>query len=385
MSFGALPAFHSGAITEDAIRAFLTRTHAESARAPIIGPNQYGAFPGSWFSGLLQGEALLIVPDTMVLLKDIGRACTRAGRTTLITAANSGALRLVCAQHVLDEVLRHSEERAAFYKVPHEVYLARWSDEYLPLIRTVRDDELSLRLLAPSEVVRVKALGASRDVPSVILSLVLGAFYVTLDRAARYAVYAEDADNEDLLNWLRVLMDGSNASEMGKMLFVVLAVPSLAASGLFHGIRSLAKKHPWVLAAIAGGIGLLAFRTAPETYRKIGNGLLFALSLLADLYRPYSEALDRFRKMAPEIPTWWELSQTNERGSVLARACLHTLARSPRSFISAQELAGALPTLGVGKDAQLVRETLRSHCCFAQPYRGRWQVGHPVRIPSRMV
>jgi hypothetical protein len=77
----------------------------------------------------------------------------------------------------------------------------------------------------------------------------------------------------------------------------------------------------------------------------------------------------------PVVPTWTQLAESNDRRSVLARACLHTLARAPASHLSARELVRVLPELDVGQGEQLIRETLRGYGCFEQPYEGRWQVG----------
>jgi hypothetical protein len=242
----------------------------------------------------------------------------------------------------------------------------------------IPDTALSVDLLSPPEAGRVRKLRTrdQDDVPSVILALALGAFFLTRDSAAWCAVYDNDADNGDVEDWPRLLMNGGDAGEIGKMLFLLSVVPSLAVGGLFDLIRILAKKYPFVVPLFVGGLGGLALRTPLETYKKIGNSLLCAGSVLADLYRPYSEALNNFRKLAPVIPTWWELSKTIDRKSVLTRACLHALSRAPRSILSAKELADVLPPLGVGQDAQLVRETMNGNSCFARPYRGRWQVGH---------
>ena len=87
---------------------------------------------------------------------------------------------------------------------------------------------------------------------------------------------------------------------------------------------------------------------------------------------------------APMIfPSWAELAETVDRREVLKRACLHKLARSAGSNLSASELAHLFPTLGVGQRAQLVRETLRNGECFSQPYAGRWQVGYPVEVRNQ--
>lgn len=93
--------------------------------------------------------------------------------------------------------------------------------------------------------------------------------------------------------------------------------------------------------------------------------------------RPYNDNMKQFRKVAPAIPAWDELAQVNDRDSVLARVCLHTLARTRLSPTTAAELSRQLP-LEVGKNEQRVRSILRSNPAFVQPYRGRWQVGAAI-------
>jgi hypothetical protein len=213
---------------------------------------------------------------------------------------------------------------------------------------------------------------------SILLSLALGAFYLTEDRTARRAVYDVDVEADELRTWRRVLMEAGDADELEKTLIAALTAPGLAIAGVAYLYRSLSQTSPWVYLPIAGAAALLLSRTSSETYKKIGKGLRGAGSLFLEIYRPYSEALDRFRKMAPAIPTWEELAVTNDRRLVLARACLHKLARAPASMMTAKELPDALWNLPVGHDAQLVRETLRHFGCFVEPYKGRWQVGHAV-------
>jgi hypothetical protein len=364
----------------DAIRGYIRNAHAQSEIAPVVYPDQNGAFPGSFFNGLLRGESLLVVPDTNVLLGDIGRAFRTGRRTVLISAANSGALRLFCAQHVHEEIIDHSEEWAPRYGATRSAYLDLWDKEYLPQMRTVEASDVPADFLTPLERARVDALGASLDVPSVILSLALGAFYLTKDRPARRAVYGVDAAAEELDTWLLAIMDGGEANEREKMVVAALTVPALAIGGAVYLVGSLGKVSPWIYVPIGGLAALLLSRTSSDTYRKIGDGLREAGSLFLEVYRPYSEALDRFRQMAPAIPTWEEQADVNDRRLVLARACLHKLARAPRSMMTAKELADELRELPVGRNAQLVRESLRRFGCFVEPYRGRWQVGHTVHL-----
>ena len=189
-----------------------------------------------------------------MLRGDIGHACRRGRRTALITGANSGALRLFCAQHVLDEVLEHSEAWASALKVPHDMYLARWADEYLPLIRTIQKDGLPYGLLGPSELDRIRLMGNSKDVPSIALSLALGAFYLTEDRAARNAVYGVDVDLEERQRWLRVLMDGGDADELSKVLYMAFAVPTLAVGGAHRDLRGNVTAASLLVSIISCGL-----------------------------------------------------------------------------------------------------------------------------------
>lgn len=364
----------------EAALAYLAETQERNRSAEIARPDPYGAFPGSWLNGLLRGESLLVVPDTNVLLGDIGHFFETGRRTVLGSAANSGALRLFCAQHVHDEVYQHSEERAPKYGATRSEYLDLWAREYLPLMRTMDAGELPADFLAPSERARVDSLGESKDVPSVTLALALGAFFLTKDRPARRAVYAVDATPEELDKWLDTIIDGGDADELEKMIVAALTMPGLAIGGTVWLARSLAKTPPFVYLPIAGvGVYLLS-RISSETYKRIGRGLGEFGSFLLEIHRPYAEALERFRAMAPPIPTWEELAETNDRKLVRARACLHKLARAPRSLMTASELSQVLGHLPIGHDAQLVRETLHGFGCFVEPHRGRWQVGHVVHL-----
>ncbi len=141
-------------ITADRMRieaalAYVEETLERSRSAEIVRPDQNGAFPGSRLHGLLRGESLLVVPDTNVLLCDIGHFFRTGRRTVLASAANNGALRLFCAQHVHEEVYRHSEEWAPKYGATRSEYLALWAREYLPLMRTIDQGDLPPRTSRP--------------------------------------------------------------------------------------------------------------------------------------------------------------------------------------------------------------------------------------------
>ncbi len=215
--------------------------------------------------------------------------------------------------------------------------------------------------------------------PSATLALALGAFFLTQDKPALRSVYGPDLDLEGHLAWVDVLKAGGDASALGGVMFAAVAIPAAAGAGLFALGRRLTAYPPWVLAAIGVSVGLLAVQVSSETWRKLRSGLSDTATAFVYVYARYAAAFESFRRKAPSLPGWEELAQTNDRRMVLARACLHALARSPVSDMSARELAGVLPSLGVGQGEQLVRQAMRAHSCFDQPYQGRWQVGRVAR------
>jgi hypothetical protein len=122
-----------------------------------------------------------------------------------------------------------------------------------------------------------------------------------------------------------------------------------------------------------------ATRAKPETYRRFGEVLAQAAIYFSDgIITPYNESIARFNQMAPNTPSWAELTRTNERYAVLARACLYRAARSRKSPISARQLASELPGLGIGQGEKRVRQMLRDNESFSEPYKGRWQLGHAI-------
>src|SRR6266508_2172828 len=102
------------------VAEFLDHTHRMNRTNLVEGPDRAGAFPSVWLP--LPSGVPSVVPDANVLRNDILRAC-RTGRTVLVNAANAGALRLFCAQHVLDEIVEHSYEWAIEAAVPHATFI----------------------------------------------------------------------------------------------------------------------------------------------------------------------------------------------------------------------------------------------------------------------
>lgn len=358
-----------------AVDEFLRHVHAENAALPIRHPGPSGAFPDATFGGLIRQESLLIVPDTNILLQDIANSCRRGRRLNLITAANAGAIRLICAQHVIDEVSEHSAEFAAQQGLNPEVFELRWKREYLPQLRMIPIDSIPVSVLTPDEFARIHLLNKSKDVPSVVLAMTLGAFYLSKDEAAWESVYDEKADAEEMFKWLEPVRGGNNADELSKAGFAALLVPALAFDTIGQALGALGRNAAWAFIPIAGALAFTAYRIPRTRYKEIWSGFGFATEVFMEFRTRYEMAMERFRRMTPQIPTWEELAGSIPRRSTLLRACVATLARSPYSHRSAVELAQRLPDIGVGQSALLVREALRANNCFSQPYRGRWQVG----------
>jgi predicted nucleic acid-binding protein len=326
----------------------------------------------------MHGENLLVVVDTNILLQDLAQSCRAQRRQTLVNAANAGALRLFCAEHIVKEMYDHIGQDAAMLKVPYGVLLTRWEDEYLPLLRVISDNAISEHLLTAAERRRVRHLLASKDVPSVKLALTLGALYLTEDKPARWAVYNERATDEELLMWLPPLQDGGSAEVLGNAAFTAILIPTITVWGLAEFCQTLAAEVPavfWPVLAVGAGVALA--RTTTAGLRRTMSALGTTFTVFMECMRPYYEALERFRAAAPATPSWAELSSEVGRRDVLLRAALWTLARHPAGDASASELAKRLADLGVGQSANIVRRALRGNSCFHETSRGRWQVGRP--------
>jgi hypothetical protein len=181
-------------------------------------------------------------------------------------------------------------------------------------MRIVPADSIPSHILHSDELRRVNAIGTSKDVPSVTLALALGAFYLTEDGPAWSAVYGESANRAERFRWLEVLKAGGKADELSKLFVAAIALPALAVDGLGRGwswTMERLQSTPARFAAIAaaGGIATFVALKAPvEISRKIRSGLFFTGLALGELSRPYTEALNRFRQMAPVIPAWADLA-----------------------------------------------------------------------------
>jgi hypothetical protein len=130
----------------DSLTASLRDIHAGRVSAPINLPTATGAFPSSYLV-----DPRPVVPDANILRNDLLYACRRRRRTTLVNGANSGFLRLFCAQHVVAEVWEHSLEWSERGQVAPAAFESSWQSEYLPLIRVVSDASLLSDWLSPVE------------------------------------------------------------------------------------------------------------------------------------------------------------------------------------------------------------------------------------------
>jgi hypothetical protein len=363
------------------IELILKSIHDRNAAAPIMLPDECDAFPASSRARIGLGSSGVepVAVDANRLRHDVLYACRNNRRTVLVNAANMGAIRLFCASHVVEEVAEHAQRWAKESKdVSYATFRAWWTAEYVPVIREVRDQDLVRSLLDPVEIKRIEELQATDrdDVPSAILALVLGAFFLSEDGPAVRAVYGPDVDLADHRAWVEVLKAGGDAAALSELVFGATMAPAALGRGtVYLGQRLAGTFSPWVFLPIGIAAAVLGKRISPERWTKMRSGLFDAAMAYADMYSRYMSAVKRFRAATPSVPTWTELAESNDRRSVLARTCLHTLARAPASHMSARELARVLPELDVGQGEQLVRETLRSYRCFDQPYEGRWQVG----------
>ncbi|MBL8776751.1 MAG: hypothetical protein JNK12_12485 [Acidimicrobiales bacterium] len=352
-----------------AIGAYVRDEHLRAAARPVVAPDD-GAFLASPLI-----EVLPIVADACRLRNDVLYACRQRRRTTLVSGANAGLFRLLCAEHVVEEVEEHSREWTDG-PTEHRAFLGAWREEYLPLLRVVPIDDQLEATLSTDERRRIELLRDvdPDDVPSAVLALVLGAFYLTNDRHAFEAVYGGEQSFGAHSDWVGLLGAAGDAGELGKLVQGSTHSLLIAGAGMVEVVRWLANRYGHVVAlAVASSISL-ALVASPQRRHRMrsfakGVGEL-AFSLLAE----QQSASEQFAQALCATPSWADLSASKPDG-VLLRASLRTLARSGRSPRRASELAGLLPALGVPQGEDKVRATLRSCDAFQEVYRGRWQVG----------
>jgi predicted nucleic acid-binding protein len=360
----------------------LRTRHVRNSRAPLALPHET-VLHGAWLDVFLDRGSRVVVIDANVLKSDIADSVRRnCAQTTLFTAMNVRALRVFCAQHVVEELHEHYEAFASQSRVSATRFMEQWK-RYLRLLRIVPTRAIPLTLLSPEELAQVDTLSKTDpdDIPSVALSLVLGAAYLSEDLDARQAVYGYRVEIEEAARWLPILRAGGDSNELASMMTELTMLPTLAGAGITYGLQTLRAKAPWALVGIAVAATYGAYRIPRDAYRSIGKAALALFRLYGAVALPYYEAAEVFAQAAPSIPTWAELSKTNSRPAILHRACLHTLARAPGSRLTAANLVDALPHLGVAQGIAAVRKTLKESHGFTRLGR-HWQLGEAWAYPD---
>lgn len=115
-----------------AVRVVIDNAHRQNVARPVAVPDENGLFAPA-----LLPEVFPAVVDANALRDDLLRIAGCRGRTLMLSAANSGVLRLFCAPHVLEEVDEHLEEWSAHKGLDPAVVRAAWTSDLAPLLRCV--------------------------------------------------------------------------------------------------------------------------------------------------------------------------------------------------------------------------------------------------------
>jgi hypothetical protein len=213
-------------------------------------------------------------------------------------------------------------------------------------------------------------------VPSAVLALLLEAFFLSEDRKPLRAVYGK-ADLSGHREWVSILKAGGDAGQLGKTFTPAVNVTALAGHGLASGARRIAAAtSPWVLVAAGASAAWWYLNRPASTRQRVASVAESILTGMLGAAIAYQEVQDQFMAAAPKTPGWASLAASLPPAAVLGRACLHTLARSPRCDRSAAELTVDLPYLGVAQGETKIRQILRHTGPFTEVWRGRWQAGH---------
>lgn len=254
------------------------------------------------------------------------------------------------------------------------------------LLRVVPNTAVKEAMLTPDEVWRVRHLLASKDVPSVKLAIVLGAYYLTEDQPAWKAVYDRDVDAETLLGWVAPLRDGGDVEVLGDAAAILMLVPLLTVERFIEFGRIVATEAPWVFwPTMAASVGFALAKTTTSGMRSVVSRIGTGFEVLYQCMQPYQDALARFRAAAPDAPDWPRLALEVQQAALLNRAALWTLARTPTGEASAAELAKLMPDLAGAQSVRYVRSALRVNAGFHSIARGRWQVGCPEWLVQRPI
>lgn len=364
-----------------AVDAMLTAMHGRASAVALEAPSADGVFPPA---GIVQPRPL--VGDTRFLGGDVGYACRKGQRTTLITATNAQVFRLFCAQHVVDEVVEHhglwsDHERTT---VTSAQFMERWRQEHERMIRVIPDNGIPWEWFSPAERDRLGQLKIDDvdDIPSVKLALATRGLYLSKDKDALRAAYGAAADLIDHEEWLIRIRTGSDAAELMRMLHGSGTLTLAAGHGAFRGAQWIYDRLGDVSILLGAGAALLIWewlRQPPRASLRAGATKMIELVATVGLEQREREA--QYMRALPVVPAWTDLLETNDPDAVLGRACLYYLAREPYGHTSATELAAKIRQQFPCSDGR-VRLLLRATPCFTEVGRGRWQVGRMVAGPT---
>lgn len=348
------------------------KTLKEKAAEPVPSHGQ-----GRVRSTMLTSEVRPLVIDANVLRSEILRVTRRGGEPTrLITAASVGAVRLYCAQHVIDEVERHLTEWAEAASADPLEAARAWDATHRRLLVCVEDDPATIYLgneawrldvLATSER---RHLGDRDDLPTARLALALEAPLLSRDTALLRAVYGHDHDTAAHRDWVEqfgamgefhVLAQMQRSSAIGTELLVI-------------GAFSLVRRYPWV--ALAAGVGAFLGTTSDQR-RALGGQTLHAVKRVAEFVGALNAVVTAANELADTLKP---PATDDEAARTPARRLSATMARLPEGTPSLPSLRA----LGTIDDATL-DHVLGGSRLFVDLRDGTFQVGRPlgpVRRPA---
>ena len=358
----------------DLIRDLLRSVHVDGARTAIVGADDVtGAFPDAHgFSGGVQP----LVIDANWLRGDVLHACKHGRQTVMLTAANQNVVHLYCAPHVVDEVEEHYVEWTDGKNVSAAEFVSCWQQQYLPLLRVVAPPD---GLLNGSEAARIDALQLldSDDVPSACLALLLEAPFISADGRAVRAVYGPEHAVRKQTELLALLRDASDVGQLRQVATMAAFVPAAPVYALARLVGLIARTAPVLFLPLGLTVLWAGSRIPSSTRRQVAEVVGRTAQMAGHAMAFYVDLRKRIDAATPPQPSWPELAVERSVRAALARACMRTVARSPRSQMSAADLAGSLPDLGFGQQEKAVRAVLRAlrGTAFEEVYRGQWQLG----------
>jgi predicted nucleic acid-binding protein len=358
----------------DELKNSVSTLHRMNARSELNWPSAEGVFPRSFWT-----RPLPVVPDAMWLRNDIRYACHFGQRTTIVTAANEQFIRPFVAMHVLEEVHEHSREwcEAGPRAVDHDEFIARFSNEYLPLIRAIPHEGVPRSWMCPAEQARLAQLAAvdPDDIPSVMLALAVRGLYLSRDKRALRAAYGDRGNWAAHAEWLTLLQAGGDAGQVVRLFNAVGGVGLLGGYGA-AAVARRAYSHLGPL-SVAAGAGLV-YGGVKWFRHPSRQGLRTTLGQMLEFFGGLAALLESqqqlFDQALPPSATWDVRTDSRQDDAVVGRGALYALSRDEQGHRSAHELAEKLRTR-VGCTEAQVRGLLRATGCFEQVYRGRWQAG----------